>query len=61
VKDRLRPLGETECYAHCYGAREGNVRIVKVEPRRGRHATTVSGEHIRRQLEARMGAREAAS
>jgi hypothetical protein len=57
VKVKLRPLDERDCYSHCYGGREGNVRVVKVEPRRKRFETTVSGEEVRRRFEARMASR----
>ncbi len=57
MKLKLRPLNERDCYSHCYGVRDGNVRIVKVEPRRPRYAPTVSGEEVRLLFEARMGSR----
>jgi hypothetical protein len=60
VKVRLRPLDEHDCYSRCYGNREGNVRIVKIEPRRPRFETTISGEELRQRFETRMGAREPA-
>jgi len=55
---RLRPLSEDECYARCYGGWEATVRIVRLEPRRPRYASTVTGEELRAQLEARIDARE---
>jgi hypothetical protein len=55
---RLRPLSEGECYARCYGGRDATVRIVQLEPRRPRHELEVTGEALRRQLEARLDARE---
>ena len=54
---RLRPLSEAECYVRCYGAWEPTVTIVKREPRRPRYETTVSGEALRRDFEARIDAR----
>lgn len=54
---RLRPLSEAECYARCYGDREG-IRIVSIEPRRPRHEFDVSGEYLRRLFEERLDARE---
>jgi hypothetical protein len=54
---RLRPLSEAECYVRCYGSSESTVRIVEIEPRRPRFAVTVSGEELRRGLEARIDAR----
>jgi hypothetical protein len=55
---RLRPLSEAECYARCYGAWDPTVTLVKLEPRRPRFETTVSGEHLRRDFEARIDARD---
>jgi hypothetical protein len=56
---RLRPLSEAECWARCYGGWEPTVIIVKLEPRRPRYEPRVSGEDLRRGLEARLDAREA--
>ena len=55
---RLRTLSEAECYARCYGGWEPTVRIVKIEPRRPRPEGSVSGEDLRRGLEALLDARE---
>jgi hypothetical protein len=54
---RLRPLSEAECYARCYRGWDPTVTIVKLEPRRPRFETTVSGEDLRRRFEARIDAR----
>lgn len=54
---RLRPLSEAECYARCYGAWDPTVTLIKLEPRRPRFETTVSGEMLRREFEARIDAR----
>lgn len=54
---RLRPLSEAECYVRCYGGWEPTVTIVKVEPRRPRYETAVSGEDLRREFESRIDAR----
>lgn len=54
---RLRPLSEAECYVRCYGSWEPTVKIVKLEPRRARFPTTISGEELRRHFEARIDAR----
>jgi hypothetical protein len=54
---RLRTLSEDECYVRCYGGWDPTVTVVKVEPRRPRYAPTVSGEHLRREFEARIEAR----
>ena len=54
---RLRQLSEAECYARCYGDRAwDSVRIVRIEPR---HAIDrVTGELLRRSLEAKLDERE---
>ena len=54
---RLRTLSEAECWARCYGSSEATVTIVKLEPRRPRYATLVSGEGLRRLFEERIDAR----
>lgn len=56
---RLRTLSEAECYIRCYGAWEPTVTVVKLEPRRPRYETTVSGEALRRGLEELLDARVA--
>ncbi len=56
---RLRTLSEAECYIRCYGAWEPTVTVVKLEPRRPRYETTVSGEELRRSLEELLDARVA--
>jgi hypothetical protein len=53
-------LSEAECYARCYGAGDDNVRFVRLEPRRPRFDTRVSGEDLRRAFESRLDAREPA-
>jgi len=55
---RLRPLTEAECYARCYGSVGDDVRVVRIEPRRPRFPTRLSGEHLRRLFEERLDARE---
>ena len=54
---RLRTLTEDECYARCYGGWDPTVKLVKLEPRRPRYELPVSGEDLRRELEARIDAR----
>ena len=54
---RLRSLSEDECYARCYRGWEPTVTIVKLEPRRPRYSTSISGETIRRIFEERIDAR----
>ena len=56
---RLRPLSEEECYLRCYGAGDAMVRLVRLEPRRPRHLTRITGEELRRLFELRLDAREA--
>ena len=46
---RMRLLSESECYARCYGWRDDQVRIVRLEPRRPRNALRPSGEELRRE------------
>ena len=57
-KSDLKPLNEAEAYARCHGARGDEVRIVKVEPRRARYETGVSGERLREAFESRLDTRE---
>jgi hypothetical protein len=54
---RLRSLSEDECYARCYRGLEPTVTLVKLEPRRPRYATSISGEAIRQIFEERIDAR----
>jgi hypothetical protein len=54
---RLRSLSEAECYARCYRGWEPTVTLVKLEPRRPRYATPVSGEMLRQIFEERIDAR----
>lgn len=55
---RLRPLTEAECYARCYGMRDDTVTVVRPARRRPKRASRVSGEELRRQLEARIDTRD---
>jgi hypothetical protein len=54
---RLRSLSEAECYARCYRGWDSTVTVVKLEPRRPRYPTSISGEAIRRIFEERIDAR----
>ena len=54
---RLRSLSEAECYARCYRGWGSTVTVVKLEPRRPRYPTSISGEAIRRIFEERIDAR----
>jgi hypothetical protein len=55
---RLRPLSEAECYTRCYGMRDDTVVVVRVPRRKKRRAARLSGEELRRQLEARLDTRD---
>jgi hypothetical protein len=55
---RLRDLDEAEAYARCHGDRDQDVRIVRLEPRRPRYPTQVTGEHLRKAFEQRLDSRE---
>jgi hypothetical protein len=57
-KNDLKPLNEAEAYARCHGSRGDEVRIIKIEPRRARYETDVSGEHLREAFESRLDTRE---
>jgi hypothetical protein len=57
---RLRALTEAECYARCYRGWDPTVTVTRLEPRRPRFPTTVSGEDLRKDLEERLDARLAA-
>jgi hypothetical protein len=51
---RMRSLTEAECYARCYGARDEQVRVLRLEPRRPRYDVRPSGEELRRFFEERL-------
>ena len=53
----MRPLSEAECYARCYGWRDDQVRILRLEPRRPRFALRPSGEELRQYFEERLDRR----
>ena len=57
VVRRLRQLSEAECYARCYRGWEPTVTVVKLEPRRPRYPTSVTGETLRKVFEERIDAR----
>ena len=54
---RMRALTEAECYTRCYGARNEEVRVLRLEPRRPRYALRPSGEELRRYFEERLDRR----
>ncbi|HZC28975.1 MAG TPA: hypothetical protein VE269_04480 [Gaiellaceae bacterium] len=55
---RLRPLSEAECYARCYLGWEATVRVIRLEPRRPRHAVLLDGEAVRRRFEEALDGRD---
>ena len=55
---RLRSLSEAECYARCYGRGEETVRVLRLEPRRARHAVSLEGEALRRRFEELLESRD---
>src|SRR4029077_15923200 len=54
---RLRTLTAAERYARCYRGWDPTVTVTRLEPRRPRFPTTVSGEDLRRDLEERLAQR----
>jgi hypothetical protein len=56
-RERLRALGEAECYHRLHGERDNEVRIVKLEPRRPRFQLRVTGDDLRRRFEERLDRR----
>ena len=58
----LTPLDEAAAYARCHGARDNDVRIVKLPPRRPRYEDVLTtGEELRELFEQRLDARDAES
>ena len=57
---RLHEIGEAEAYGRSYGDHSGQVKIVKVEPRRPRYQLKVSGESLRDAFLDRLNRREPA-
>jgi hypothetical protein len=55
-----RAIGEAQAYARLHGDRDGDVRIVAIEPRRPRHRLRVSGEQLRRSFETKLDGRRPA-
>jgi len=54
---RMRSLTEAECYARCYGSRDEQMRVLRLEPRRPRYDVKPSGEELRRFFEERLEGR----
>ncbi|MDQ3778205.1 MAG: hypothetical protein M3310_04980 [Actinomycetota bacterium] len=57
-ESRLRQIGEAEAYGRSYGDASGDVKIVKVEPRRPRYQLNVSGESLRNAFLERLNKRD---
>ena len=57
---RLHEIGEAEAYGRSYGDQSGEVKVVKVEPRRPRYQLRVSGESLRNAFLDRLNRREPA-
>jgi hypothetical protein len=55
---RLHQIGEKEAYGRSYGEVSGDVRIVKVEPRRPRYQLKITGEGLRKAFLDRLNRRE---
>lgn len=59
-ESRLHEIGEAEAYGRSYGGPSGEVKVVKVEPRRPRYDLKVSGEALRDAFLDRLNRREPA-
>jgi hypothetical protein len=57
-KARLHQIGEAEAYGRSYGETSGDVKVVKVEPRRGRRQLKVTGEALRNAFLERLNRRD---
>jgi hypothetical protein len=57
-ESRLHEIGEAEAYGRSYGDHRGEVKIVKIEPRRPRYQLEVSGEKLRSAFLDRLERRE---
>lgn len=60
TESRLHEIGEAEAYGRSYGDQSGEVKVVKVEPRRPRYQIEVSGEALRTAFLDRLNRREPA-
>jgi hypothetical protein len=60
AETRLHEIGEAEAYGRSYGDQSGEVKVVKVEPKRPRYDLKVSGESLRSAFLDRLNRREAA-
>jgi hypothetical protein len=59
-ESRLHEIGEAEAYGRSYGVHSGEVKVVKVEPRRPRYDLRVTGEALRDAFLDRLNRREPA-
>jgi hypothetical protein len=59
-ESRLHEIGEAEAYGRSYGEPRGEVKVVKVEPRRPHYDLKVSGEALRDAFLDRLNRREPA-
>jgi hypothetical protein len=57
---RLHQIGEKEAYGRSYGDVSGDVKIIKVVPRRPRHQLKITGEALRNAFLERLNRRERA-
>jgi hypothetical protein len=55
---RLHEIGEKEAYGRSYGDVSGDVKIVKVVPRRPRYQLKITGEGLRNAFLERLNRRE---
>lgn len=58
AESRLHEIGEAEAYGRSYGDQSGEVKVVKVEPKRPRYDLKVSGESLRSAFLDRLNRRE---
>ena len=58
TETRLHEIGEAEAYGRSYGDHSGEVKIVRIEPRRPRYQLRVSGESLRNAFLDRLNRRE---
>ena len=57
---RLHQIGEKEAYGRSYGDSSGDVKIIKVVPRRPRYQLKITGEALRNAFLERLNRRERA-
>jgi hypothetical protein len=57
-KARLHQIGEAEAYGRSYGETTGDVKVVKVEPRRPRRQLKITGEALRNAFLERLNRRD---